>query len=71
MLDKGRIKEVMVAYGIQVGYPIKIGPKEFIQGHLNNVFKVLLLKKLVKPEHYDSFRKAAIEEYKKWYLKTR
>ena len=61
----------MIAYGKQVEYPNKIGPKEFIQGHLNNCFKVLMMKKLVKPEHYNAYRAAAIEEYKKWWMANR
>jgi hypothetical protein len=68
MLNKERILEVMISYGKQVDYPDRIGPKEFLQKHLNNCFKVLLMKKLVKPEHYDAYRKMAIVEYQKWWL---
>jgi hypothetical protein len=30
-----------------------------------------MMKKLVKPEHYNAYRKAAIEEYKKWWMDNR
>lgn len=69
MLDKERIKEVMISFGKQVGYPERIGPREFIQGHLNDCFKILLMKKLVKPDHYNDFRNAAITQYQLWQIK--
>lgn len=66
MLNKKRIHEVLSAYANQIGYPDKIGPREFTQHHLNNFFKILLMKKLVKPEHYNDYRNAVVLEYKKW-----
>jgi len=71
MLDKKRILEVMISYGKQIGYPDQIGPKQFIEKHLNECFKVLLMKKLVKPEHYEAFRKVAIVKYQEWWLLNR
>lgn len=61
----------MIAYGKQVGYPNQIGPKTFIEQHLNICFKILLAKKLVKPEHYNAYRQAAVIQYQLYYMANR
>ena len=66
MINKQRVCEVLAAYAKQIEYPEKVTPRQFVQLHTNNFFKILLMKKLVKPEHYNEYRRAIIHAYKQW-----
>lgn len=70
-LNKDLIRQELFSYGTARGYPHKIGPKEFLELHLNDFFKHLLAKGLVKPEWYKPFKSAAILQYQCWFMVNR
>lgn len=70
-MDKLAVKAALFEYGKKVGYPDKIGPKEFLEKHLNDSFKFLVKQGLLKKEHYHSYRSAALMQYQLWFMRTR
>ena len=62
-LKKDVIKRVMYNYLESFGYPDFMSKREIVQEHLVPMFEILLDAKLVGPQHFRPYIKAAIYQY--------
>lgn len=62
-LKKETIRKVMRNYLEAYGYPDFMSNREIVQEHLVPMFEILLDAKLVSPQHFRPYIKAAIHQY--------